>query len=480
VRDALEVDQVFDAISYLKGSSVIRMLSSHLSIETFLDGVARYLKAHAYSNATTNDLWSALSEASGQDVKAFMDPWILRIGFPVLVVADEPGQISVQQRRFLLSGDVKAEEDETTWWIPLGLQIGDNTGILTTKEDTIRHTDDLYKLNKDQTGFYRVNYPPQHLIKLGESRAQLSVEDRAGLVGDAVALAKSGDGTTAGFLALVQGFQDEQNYQVWNQISMALGDIRSIFSDIEDVREGLKAFTRTLVTPAVERIGWEYHDSEDFLTSQLRSLLISSAGLAGHEQVQAEARKRFEAYMAGDAAAIHPNLRAAVFRIAIISGTEKEYEAVKKEYMNTTTIDGKELCLQCMGRVQQPDLVKDYISFLFSPRVNVGDVHYGAASLAANSKGRHLLWNHVKENWEDLRARLSGNMVVLERFLRMGLGKFADEDVRRDIEAFFEGKDCRGFDRGLGVVNDTIRGNAKYRERDEGTVREWLGAKGYM
>jgi len=124
--------------------------------------------------------------------------------------------------------------------------------------------------------------------------------------------------------------------------------------------------------------------------------------------------------------------------------------------------------------------VKDYISFLFSPRVNVGDVHYGAASLAANSKGRHLLWNHVKENWEDLRARLSGNMVVLERFLRMGLGKFADEDVRRDIEAFFEGKDCRGFDRGLGVVNDTIRGNAKYRERDEGTVREWLGAKGYM
>jgi len=48
VRNALEVDQIFDHISYLKGSSVIRMLSSHLGQETFLRGVSDYLKAHAY------------------------------------------------------------------------------------------------------------------------------------------------------------------------------------------------------------------------------------------------------------------------------------------------------------------------------------------------------------------------------------------------------------------------------------------------
>lgn len=48
VRDALEVDQIFDHISYLKGSAVIRMLSSHIGVETFLSGVAQYLKKHAY------------------------------------------------------------------------------------------------------------------------------------------------------------------------------------------------------------------------------------------------------------------------------------------------------------------------------------------------------------------------------------------------------------------------------------------------
>lgn len=50
VRNALEVDQIFDSISYSKGSSVIRMLSDHLGQETFLHGVAKYLKTHAYGN----------------------------------------------------------------------------------------------------------------------------------------------------------------------------------------------------------------------------------------------------------------------------------------------------------------------------------------------------------------------------------------------------------------------------------------------
>lgn len=48
VQNALEIDQIFDAISYLKGSSVIRMLSSHLGEEVFLSGVSDYLKEHSY------------------------------------------------------------------------------------------------------------------------------------------------------------------------------------------------------------------------------------------------------------------------------------------------------------------------------------------------------------------------------------------------------------------------------------------------
>lgn len=113
--------------------------------------------------------------------------------FPILKVAEEPGQIGVRQSRFLQSGDVKAEEDETLWWIPLGLKMNPHsTGAaataLTVKEDTIRDVDEsFYKFNNNQTGFYRTDYPPARLVKLGAERAKLSPEDRVGLIADAAA-----------------------------------------------------------------------------------------------------------------------------------------------------------------------------------------------------------------------------------------------------------------------------------------------------
>lgn len=101
----------------------------------------------------------------------------------------------------------------------MGIKSGSNTTTikteaLTTKQDTIRDIDDdFYKLNADQTGFYRTNYPVERLRKLGASREKLSVEDRIGLIGDIAALALAGNGTTAGLLSFLKGFQGEDNYQ---------------------------------------------------------------------------------------------------------------------------------------------------------------------------------------------------------------------------------------------------------------------------
>ena len=82
VRDAMEVEQIFDAISYLKGSSMIRMLSSYIGVDVFLKGISAYLKKHAYGNATTNDLWAALGEASGKDINSSWAPGFGRSAFP--------------------------------------------------------------------------------------------------------------------------------------------------------------------------------------------------------------------------------------------------------------------------------------------------------------------------------------------------------------------------------------------------------------
>lgn len=133
-------------------------------------------------------------------------------------MAEEPGQIGVRQSRFLSTGDLKEDEDETLWWIPLGLKTNSQATVvasdaLTVKEETLRNIDEtFYKFNADQIGFYRTNYPSQRLAKLGASKDKLSIEDKVGLVGDAAALATAGHATTASLLTFIENFKDETNH----------------------------------------------------------------------------------------------------------------------------------------------------------------------------------------------------------------------------------------------------------------------------
>ena len=135
-----------------------------------------------------------------------------------MTVTEKPGELHIKQSRFIITGDVKPEEDHTTWWVPLMLtehsltaSSGDASSLF-TKEITIRGIETThYKLNNGQSGFYRVNYSPERLAKLGEVRKLLSVADRVGVIADAAAMAVSGLGSTTGLLSFLAKLGDEES-----------------------------------------------------------------------------------------------------------------------------------------------------------------------------------------------------------------------------------------------------------------------------
>lgn len=130
--------------------------------------------------------------------------------------------------------------------------------------------------------------------------------------------------------------------------------------------------------------------------------------------------------------------------------------------------------------MQTTELVNDFLNFQFSDAVKVQDVHSGSIALAANSKARDALWQYIKDHWDVVHNKLSGNSVVLDRYLKNSLQKFASHEKEEDISTFFQNKDTKGFDRGLVQVSDTVRGNANYKKRDEERVLEWLRAHDYV
>jgi aminopeptidase 2 len=204
------------------------MISKYLGEDVFMAGIRRYLKQHAYGNTQTSDLWAALSAESGKDISAVASCWTKKVGYPVLTVTEPvPGRkLLVRQNRFLTTGDVKPGEDETNYWILLGLKTVDREGkpefsnLTTTERETTvevpEESGGFFKLNAGHSGIYRVAYTPERLEKLGEVARKrpgvLSVEDRAGLVADCGALCSSGYSKTTGLLNLVSGWKDEDEF----------------------------------------------------------------------------------------------------------------------------------------------------------------------------------------------------------------------------------------------------------------------------
>ena len=115
-----EAEGMFDLLTYEKGASVLRMLEQYIGPDVFRDGVRSYLKAHAYGNTVTTDLWDALEDASGAPVRDVMDTFILQGGHPLVTLH---GDILSQQPFEL--GPVPAGTTSsigTTWNVPVAVR----------------------------------------------------------------------------------------------------------------------------------------------------------------------------------------------------------------------------------------------------------------------------------------------------------------------------------------------------------------------
>src|SRR5262249_39094047 len=81
-----EIDALFDPISYEKAAAVLRMVESYVSPDAFKRGVNVYLRKFAYGNATAEDFWSALQQASGRPVDRIMKSFVDQPGEPLVQV----------------------------------------------------------------------------------------------------------------------------------------------------------------------------------------------------------------------------------------------------------------------------------------------------------------------------------------------------------------------------------------------------------
>ncbi|KAL1861140.1 Aminopeptidase 2 mitochondrial [Paecilomyces lecythidis] len=489
VKRADEINQIFDAISYSKGSSVLRMISKYMGEDTFIQGVRDYIKKHAYGNTQTGDLWAALAKASGKPVESVMDIWTKNVGFPVVTVSENPSKstINVKQNRFLRTGDVRPEEDKTLYPVFLGLRTKDGVDesiTLSEREGEFKVPDlDFFKLNADHTSIYRTSYTPERLEKLGKAakEGRLTVEDRAGMIADSGALAASGYQKTSGLLSLLKGLDTESEYVVWNEILTRIGTLRAawVFED-QKVKDALKTFQRSLVSEKAHQVGWQFSPDDDHILQQLKALAFGSAGMSDDPVVVNAAKDMFKRFAEGDHSAIHPNIRGSVFSIVLKNGGEKEYDVILDRFRNAPTSDEKNTALRTLGAAENPALIKRTLDLASGDEVKNQDIYMPLAGLRGHANGIEARWEWLKTNWDAIYKRLPPSLGMLGTVVQITTASFCTEKQLKEVEEFFASKDTKGYDRAVEQSLDAIRAKIHWLKRDRSDVENWLKTNGYI
>ncbi|KAJ1788654.1 hypothetical protein LPJ59_005499, partial [Coemansia sp. RSA 2399] len=276
--------------------------------------------------------------------------------------------------RYLSNGKATDAEDQTVWWVPLGVSTSEtrtqnSSEVLTSREATL-DTDvsdaKWYKLNKDTVGIYRVKYPPGAVANLAKaiSAGDLDINDRIGIIADSASLASSGHSNTSDFLTLLRAYDRETEFVVWQEIVLRIDALQSVWgAGAEETRNRLRDMCCKLFSPLVKRLGWEPTEKgEDSLVSRLRALAIRGAGLAGDKEVIDEVNRRFSAFFAGNKSVFTTDTLRTAFAVAVRNGGRDEFEKVKSYYLDSENpVDQKLAALSCLGFTTDPALVDELL-----------------------------------------------------------------------------------------------------------------------
>lgn len=93
-------EDMFDAVSYNKGGTILHMLRSYIGVDAFKAGMKQYLNDNQYGTGEAHQLRLAFEKVTGKDLNWFFNQWYFNNGHPKLeikyVYSEEAKIVTVQ------------------------------------------------------------------------------------------------------------------------------------------------------------------------------------------------------------------------------------------------------------------------------------------------------------------------------------------------------------------------------------------------
>jgi aminopeptidase N len=322
-----QASQAFDAITYDKGESVIGMLESYVGADAWRDGVRAYMKAHAYGNTTSEDLWREIDKAAGKPITAIAHDFTLQAGVPMIRVDDvtcRAGTSTVSLSQAEFSRD-RPDKKPLAWRVPVIIQVVGSSRqapSLVTGGKVVLTVPGCgaVLVNAGQTGYYRTLYAPQNFGAVAGAFAGLAPIDQLGVMSDSWSLGLAGLQPMSDYLDLAKATPPSADPQVWSNIASVFGSIYDTYRGDPQRQKRQKQFSEFAIarlSPMMAQVGWNAASDESGAIANLREKLINTLSLLGDPATIAEARRRYAA-QASDPNAIPAALRKAIIGVVAL------------------------------------------------------------------------------------------------------------------------------------------------------------------
>lgn len=430
VNSPNEIEEIFDAISYSKGGSILRMIDSYLTPEVFQKGIQNYLKKYQYKNTIASDLWNELAKVSNAPIKQIMESWIKQPGFPLIKVKQKNNSLILEQERF----NAKTNQ---FWQIPIIIQTtGKEIRTLLTKksqEIPLPANVKLIKLNKESEGFYRTQYTNEHLnkIKPDISQNKLSVLDKTEIQNDLFNLTLINKTPINNYLDFLKSYENEKSLAVLQDIYSNLYSTYFIFSQEPYWNQIWPKYKDIMKKPfknSLNKLGWNPKENESQEDALLRALSIGYLSFSEDPTVISKGLELFK-----NPESLHPDIKGSIYALAAKNNGESTFKTLLNHYEKTQSPEDKVKILSAMCKFKDEKILKSSLDFALTDKVRAQDLRTVFANINSNPNLRPLFLNWTKNNWNKLSKYQKTHFVfmgLLEAMITSYTGKQKEEEIR--------------------------------------------------
>ncbi|XP_054590252.2 alanyl (membrane) aminopeptidase b, tandem duplicate 1 [Nothobranchius furzeri] len=504
IQKPAQISELFDAISYSKGASVLRMLSDFLSEDVFKQGLQTYLREFAFETAVYTDLWKHLQQAVTDThtslpskVDEIMNTWVLQMGFPVVTINTTAGTVS--QQHFLLDSNAVVTTQSKfnyQWIVPIRwMKTKAPQNIFWLQEKSVSVEDmkvggaDWVLANLHVVGYYRVNYDQNNwerlLGVLSTDHKAIPMINRAQLVDDAFNLARAKIISTVLALRTTKYLKNEREYMPWKSALNNLEFFYLMF-DRSEVFGVMQAYLENQVTDLFtyyKNITDNWSKVPDGHMDQYNQVnAISLACRTGLDDCLSLATHWFKQWMDTGTNVIHPNLRSTVYCNAIAAGGAEEWDFAWRKFQSASIASEADKLRAALACAKQPWLLNRYLEYTLKPKlIRKQDATSTIVYIARNVIGQSLAWDFIRANWPYIFREYGGGSFSFSNLINGVTERFSTEFELQQLKQFQLDNADVGFGSGTLALQQSIertQANIRWRLENQEMVLNWFTAEG--